>query len=535
MAKASEKLKSFYKDFLDRGLVYEHRGELHLTTDTSAEALDEFSAFNPAENTVIVVGFPKCGNHLMLSMVDQLGIPRCEALIENNRDKLTSKPLDFNSKKEFDLMEKIIKEHKGLVQTPHCHASVEIFPKNFKGKIVYITRDTEAVAVSAFHFFNKLPWLNEYMASYGLKDDINVFARHVFNGEMLYGNHQEYDQEWKDFFAANPHIQVEWFKFEDVISNKAENIKRLAKFLNVENPDIEKIIENTTVKKTLENRKKAYRAAGELKLKQDGSPESFDAFSAFNPGENAVTVLGFPKSGNHMMLSILDQLGVPRCEALVDDENKDELLMNLFKPLDFNTKKEYDLIEKIIHEHKGPVVTNHCHASVEFFPKNYKGKIIFINRDIEAVAVSLFHFINELPGRAWLKEYMSLYGKDDINEFARHLFNGEMLYGDPRIYNQEWKDHFSANPNIEVECFKYEDVISNKAEAVGRLANFLNIEDPDIEKIIQNTSVESSSLNRAKVFEAAGKPFHEALCYREGKKETWKDVLTAETLAYLNK
>ena len=75
----------------------------------------------------------------MLSIIDQLGIQRCESLVEKE-EVLTGKPLDFNSKKEYDLMEKKISSQKHLVATPHCHASANLFPKNFKGKIVFISR-----------------------------------------------------------------------------------------------------------------------------------------------------------------------------------------------------------------------------------------------------------------------------------------------------------------------------------------------------------------------------------------------------------
>ena len=74
----------------------------------------------------------------MLSIVDQLGVPRCESLVE--KEALSGKPLDFNTKKEYDIMEKTISAQNGFVATPHCHASANLFPKNFKGKIVFITR-----------------------------------------------------------------------------------------------------------------------------------------------------------------------------------------------------------------------------------------------------------------------------------------------------------------------------------------------------------------------------------------------------------
>jgi len=60
----------------------------------------------------------------MLSIVDQLGVPRCESLVE--KEALSGKPLDFNTKKEYDIMEKTISAQNGFVATPHCHASANL-------------------------------------------------------------------------------------------------------------------------------------------------------------------------------------------------------------------------------------------------------------------------------------------------------------------------------------------------------------------------------------------------------------------------
>ncbi len=78
-------------------------------------------------------------------------------------------------------------------------------------------RDTEAVAVSAFHFFNKLPWLDEYMRYFGMNEDVNKFAQHFFKGEGFYGDKDEYDKDWKEYFSANPSIQVECKKYKNIL------------------------------------------------------------------------------------------------------------------------------------------------------------------------------------------------------------------------------------------------------------------------------------------------------------------------------
>jgi len=65
--------------------------------------------------------------------------------------------------------------------------------------------------------------------------------------------------------------------------------------------------------------------------------------------------------------------------------------------------------------------------------------------------------------------------------------------------------------------FKYEEVLSNKAENIQRLANFLNVADPDITRIIEESSIEKSVANRKKAMEAAGKTWTEVdtACYRQ--------------------
>ena len=35
------------------------KGELHMKADCSPQSLDDFSAFDPSENAVVVLGFPK--------------------------------------------------------------------------------------------------------------------------------------------------------------------------------------------------------------------------------------------------------------------------------------------------------------------------------------------------------------------------------------------------------------------------------------------------------------------------------------------
>ena len=63
--------------------------------------------------------------------------------------------------------------------------------------------------------------------------------------------------------------------------------------------------------------------------------------------------------------------------------------------------KAFELMEKRFTETSKLMQTPHCHLPPTHFPKTFNGKIIFIERDPRAVAVSGFHFF-----RTAFKDYM---------------------------------------------------------------------------------------------------------------------------------
>ena len=115
------------------------------------------------------------------------------------------------SVESFEILEKRLTDKSTLLNLPHCHRLPSHFPSNFRGKILFVERDPRAVAVSGFHFFQKA--FAPYMAEAGL-DDVNKFAKHVFEGKFLFGKVQEYDQQWKSFAAQNPNISILFLKYE---------------------------------------------------------------------------------------------------------------------------------------------------------------------------------------------------------------------------------------------------------------------------------------------------------------------------------
>ena len=169
--------------------------------------------------------------------------------------------MEFNGNNEF-LEEQLaaIRGHQGQVHTTHCHLGPSNFPLGHKGKIIFIERDTPAVVVSAFHFMKKLPFMHPYLKKHDIFDDLQKFARFMFEGKHFFGVPQDYNQQWKAFAKEHPELRIEceftyWnfmpklasvFKFEEIIADKPKEISRLLKFLEIENADLAKIVEDVS-------------------------------------------------------------------------------------------------------------------------------------------------------------------------------------------------------------------------------------------------------------------------------------------------
>ena len=121
-------------------------------------------------------------------------------------------PIEYQpSAESYEILEKRLTAKSTLLTMPHCHVPPSHFPLNFAGKILFIERDPRAVVVSAFHFC-QIPF-KAYMDELKL-DEVNKFAKHVFEGKFLFGRMEEYDQQWKSFAAQNPNLSILFLKYE---------------------------------------------------------------------------------------------------------------------------------------------------------------------------------------------------------------------------------------------------------------------------------------------------------------------------------
>ena len=151
---------------------------------------------------------------MMMSILDAMKVTRLETLLPAG--KVFFFPMSFTANvAHISDHLAAINQFPGLVHTTHCHLTPESFPKNHKGKIIFIERDTPAVVVSAFHFFKKLDHMIPFLKKHEIHDDLQEFARFMFQGKLTFGRPEEFNAKWKNFAAENPqlNIQCEIFQY----------------------------------------------------------------------------------------------------------------------------------------------------------------------------------------------------------------------------------------------------------------------------------------------------------------------------------
>jgi len=212
--------------------------------------------------------------------------------------------------------------------------------------------------------------------------------------------------------------------------------------------------------------------------------ENLEKLTNFKAGENCVMIAGYPKSGSHFLLQILNELGYARLYGETDG-------LDTVNPLPFEFQKLGALktMEKIVNENsEKKFVLNHTHAYPQFLPAK-KVKTIFITRDPRAVAVSAWHFFASMEK---YRPEIECHKIKDIDDFAQKVFEGKFSYGDVQIYNKTWRDFARTYPESRIHFVSFEDLKLHTEEEISKIAKFLEHPGSDIQKVVENSAFESS-------------------------------------------
>jgi len=211
-------------ELLENKWLFERDGYLFPYEDWKDAGMEKFQTIKnmkSSENGVIVIGMPKAGNHFMMSVLDAMGCDRAEEIGQEASGGVSAKPFECQRSLEaYRRMETKMEQSNKPIILPHCHLYADFSPDNFKGKIVFISRDQRAIIASAYPFLRQLPYFNQYFETWGF-ENLDEFARHDAEGKMYWGEVSEYDKSWREYVKRNPNVDIMFFKFEDFIKNKA--------------------------------------------------------------------------------------------------------------------------------------------------------------------------------------------------------------------------------------------------------------------------------------------------------------------------
>merc|ERR1719454_1287514 len=227
------------------------------------------------------------------------------------------------------------------------------------------------------------------------------------------------------------------------------------------------------------------------------------------------------------MMSILDALGIDRAEEIGVEDGISPF------PFEFQTTHEiYHKMEKKMAEAKRPIRLPHCHLTPKHFIKDFQGKIVYIYRDVRAVAASAYPFLQKLP---MMSPVMEPYNFLNIDEFAQTIVKDQFWWPDSGVDDAKWQRAAEAGEYKNLLLCKFEDVIADKRTWIKKIADFVGLTDYNIDQVIEQISVANTAERRRRLYEAAGTPFFEEICYRKGESKSWRQELSPETLALFKK
>lgn len=172
------------------------------------------------ENDVFLVGFPKSGNTLMQHIIAHL-VYGINGEVSRSMVNLIVPDIYANSH-YFRFNDR-------------CYFKSHDLPKPNYKKIIYVMRDGREALLSYYHMMNNMgkPVKLENLYSGKIKLFDATWSEHI--------------EEWE----KNPYqADMLWLRYEDLKTNKINELQRICEFLNIERnkKELEKVVEFTSLK-----------------------------------------------------------------------------------------------------------------------------------------------------------------------------------------------------------------------------------------------------------------------------------------------
>ncbi|MFH1049575.1 MAG: sulfotransferase domain-containing protein [bacterium] len=189
--------------------------------------------FEPSSKDVFLVSFPRSGNTWVRTLLSNL----VYNIHPNSLDDLNIIIPDIY----------VPVKNKSLIKSDyHIVKSHEPFrnkDKNLYLKVIYLYRDPRDVCISYYKFSK----------NFGYEFTFEQFIIDMFTGRLTYGSWQNHINSWLNHWNHEIKIEILKLKYEDLIINPIEELKRISKFLQIETN--EKLLVNSSTNSSVDNMK----------------------------------------------------------------------------------------------------------------------------------------------------------------------------------------------------------------------------------------------------------------------------------------
>ena len=190
--------------------------------------------FSPSEKDVYLVSYPRSGNTWMRVILAELIYSKSG---ESLNDLGYYIPDIYWKPKKED----VIKSEFNVIKSHELFSIPQYGPHN---KVIYIIRDPRDVVISYF----------KYKTAFGLSIQFDQFVFDWINGRIKPSSWQEHINSWTGKGIENHKMKIHYVKYEDLLINSFEEVKKISEFINIKKSRDE--IENAIKKASLEKMQK---------------------------------------------------------------------------------------------------------------------------------------------------------------------------------------------------------------------------------------------------------------------------------------
>lgn len=213
------------------------------------------SQWKARDSDILICAYPKSGTHWLWEITSMLVQGKAERI---------------DAIKEWNMLEGMRQQAFDSLPSPrilNTHVYFRHLPKDFKNrkcKILYMIRNPKDVAVS---FYNHHEKVLEYEYSGAWEHYLSRFIK----GYVDYGSWFDCTLDWEKVQADNPEYPIHTLSFESMKQNSIEEIRRVAKFLDIDaSNDLIKDINDLCSFDKMKKEKNKHEIAADWKDNQPG-------------------------------------------------------------------------------------------------------------------------------------------------------------------------------------------------------------------------------------------------------------------------